>query len=483
MILKNSEKKENNRLSFQVEADPAEFKEAIRQAYLKNKKQISIPGFRKGKAPFAIVEGMFGKEVFDQDALDDLAQPAFDKGVEEGKINFIGMPSITNVEVTEERSALFTYEVELYPEVELGQYKGLEVPELPVVVSEEDVDREIEAVRRRNARKISVEDRPAEKGDTANIDYEGFLDAEKTQPFEGGKGENHDLELGSNSFIPGFEDQVIGMSVDEEKDINLTFPKEYAENLAGKDVVFHVKVNSIMKQELPELDDDFAQDVSEFDTLAEYRESVRKEIEGRRAEQAKNTFRAAALDKAIENMKADTPETMVKSHMESIIRNFAANYGMDDRKMDLQQLASMMGLNEETMNATIRPNAVKETKRELLINAIIEEEKIDPTEEDIAAYLDKLAERVGASVDDIKKYFGPDYIREEYKQEKAVDLIVDSAVRVAPEKAEEKAEEEKAEEKPEEEKQAPAKKRAPRKKKTEAADEAAPTAETAEEDA
>ena len=178
MIFKNSEKKDNNRLSFQVESDAAEFQEAIRQAYLKNKKQISIPGFRKGKAPLAIVEGMFGKEVFDQDALDDLAQPAFDKGVEEGKVNFIGMPSITAVEVTEDRTALYTFEVELYPEVELGQYKGLEVEEVPVTVSDEDVDREIDAVRRRNARKVSVEDRPAEKGDTVNIDYEGFLDGE-----------------------------------------------------------------------------------------------------------------------------------------------------------------------------------------------------------------------------------------------------------------------------------------------------------------
>ena len=477
MIFKNSEKKDNNRLSFQVESDAAEFQEAIRQAYLKNKKQISIPGFRKGKAPLAIVEGMFGKEVFDQDALDDLAQPAFDKGVEEGKVNFIGMPSITAVEVTEDRTALYTFEVELYPEVELGQYKGLEVEEVPVTVSDEDIDREIDAVRRRNARKVSVEDRPAEKGDTVNIDYEGFLDKEKTQPFEGGKGENHDLELGSNSFVPGFEDQVVGMSVEEEKDINITFPEQYAEDLAGKDVVFHVKVNSIMKPELPEADDDFAQDVSEFDTFAEYRESVRKEIEGRRAEQAKNAFRSAAVDKAIETMKTDVPETMVKAHIESIIRNFAANYGMDDRKMDIQTLASALGIDEEAMNSSIRPSAFKEAQRELLIRAIVEEEKIEPTEEDLKAYVDKLAERVGATADDIRKYFGADYIAEEYKQEKAVDVIVDTAVRVAP-KAEEAAENT---ESASEEKKAPAKKRAPRKKKADAEATEAAEAETTEE--
>ena len=210
MILKNSEKKDNNRLEFQVESDNAEFEQAIRKAYQKNKGQINIPGFRRGKAPLTIIEGMYGREVFYQDALDELAQPAFDKGVEEGSVNFIGMPSIVSADVSDERTAVYTFSVELYPEVELGQYKGLEVEKVPVEVSEEEVDREIETVRKRNARKLSVEDRPAQKGDTANIDYEGFLDAEKTTPFEGGKGENHDLELGSGSFVPGFEEGWLG---------------------------------------------------------------------------------------------------------------------------------------------------------------------------------------------------------------------------------------------------------------------------------
>ena len=310
MILKNSEKKDNNRLEFQVESDNAEFEQAIRKAYQKNKGQINIPGFRRGKAPLTIIEGMYGREVFYQDALDELAQPAFDKGVEEGSVNFIGMPSIVSADVSDERTAVYTFSVELYPEVELGQYKGLEVEKVPVEVSEEEVDREIETVRKRNARKLSVEDRPAQKGDTANIDYEGFLDAEKTTPFEGGKGENHDLELGSGSFVPGFEDQVIGMSVGEEKDINITFPENYAKDLAGKDVVFHVKVNGITYPELPEPDDDFAQDVSEFDTFEEYKASIRKDMEERRSEQAKAAFRNAALEKACENLKAELPETM-----------------------------------------------------------------------------------------------------------------------------------------------------------------------------
>ncbi|MBQ8076525.1 MAG: trigger factor [Oscillospiraceae bacterium] len=447
MILKNSEKKENNRLEFQVESDNAEFEQAIKKAYQKNKGQINIHGFRRGKAPLYIIEGEYGREVFYQDALDELAQPAFDKGVEEGNVNFIGMPSIVSADVSDERTAVFTFSVELYPEVELGQYKGLEVEKVPVEVSEEDVDREVESVRKRNARKLSVDDRPAQKGDTANIDYEGFLDPEKTNPFDDGKGENHDLELGSGSFVPGFEDQVIGMSVGEEKDINITFPENYAEDLAGKDVVFHVKVNGITYPELPELDDDFAQDVSEFDTFDEYKASVRKNIEERRAEQAKAAFRSAAIEKACENLKADLPETMVKAHIESIIRNFASNYGVNDQNMQVETLASMLGIDEEAMKTAIRPNAERETKVELLVNAVIDAEKIEGTDEEIDAYIEKISGSVGASADEIKKYFGMDYIKSEFKKEKAMDIIADSAVAVdaAPASAEEAAEPEKKE--------------------------------------
>ncbi len=439
MILKNSEKKDNNRLEFQIETDAAEFLSAIKNAYQKNKGQISIPGFRKGKAPLSVIEGMYGREVFYQDALDELAQPAFDKGIEEGKINFIGMPSIVTADVTDDRTALYTFSVELYPEVELGQYKGLEVEQAPVEVSDEEVDQEIESIRKRNARLIGVEGRPAQMGDTANIDFEGFLDAEKTNPFEGGKGENHDLELGSNSFVPGFEEQIVGMSAGDEKDINITFPENYTEELAGKDVVFHVKVNSLSVSELPELDDEFAKDVSEFDTLEEYKASVRKEVEQRKSDRAATDFRNAAVEKACDNLKADLPETMVKSHIDSIIRNFASNYGINDPKMATESIASMLGIDDEAMKNSIRPGAERETKVELLTNAVIEAEKIEATAEDLAAYLKKIADRVGATVEDIKKYFGDEYITEEYKKEKALDIIAESAVAVAPKAEEEES--------------------------------------------
>ena len=453
MILKNSEKKENNKFEFTVESDAAELVEAIRKVYLRNRKQISIPGFRKGKAPLALIENLYGKEVFDGDALDDLAQDAFDKGIDESKADFIGRPSIVNAVVTAARTALYTFAVELYPEVELGQYKDIEVEKIPTDVTDEEVDGEIEKVRKQNARRLTVEGRAAEKGDTANIDYEGFLDAEKTQPFVGGKGENHDLELGSGSFVPGFEDQVIGMKAGEEKDINITFPEDYAEDLAGKDVVFHVKVNNITVPELPELDDDFAQDVSEFDTLDEYKASIRKELEEKKADQAKTAIRNAALDQACENMKAALPETMVKAHLESSIRNFASNYGINDPNTPVETLASMMGLNQETMNSFFRPNAERETKLELLLRAIIEKENIEPTAEEVAEYIKKTAEAAGVTEDQLKKYYPEDYITGELKKEKAVSLIADSVVLVDELKKPEEtpAEEPKVEEAPAEE--------------------------------
>lgn len=438
MILKNSEKKDNNRLQFVVESDAAEFASAVKTGYIKNKNKISVPGFRKGKAPQSVIEGMYGKEVFYQDALDELAQGAFEKGIEETAANFIGTPAIVNADV-EEGKAVFTFMVELYPEVELGQYKGIEVTKADEAVSDADVDAEIASVQKRNARKVTIEDRAAQMTDTCNIDFEGFLDVEKTQPFEGGKGESHDLELGSGSFVPGFEDQIVGMNIGEEKDINITFPENYVEDLAGKDVVFHVKVNAITASELPTLDDEFAKDVSEFDTIDEYKADVRKNLEERKAEQAKATMRNEAILKACDNMKVDVPEVMIRSHMESIIRNFAANYGMADPNISLEQLAGMMGLDENTMNSAIRPNAIQETKVDLLVNAVLKEENIEATEESLAEYMEKISAQVGATTEELEKYFGKAYIEAEYKKEAVLSLIADSVVVVdAP--AEEKAE-------------------------------------------
>lgn len=470
MILKNSEKKENNRLEFTVESDAAEFAAAKMKAFGKNKNQINIPGFRKGKAPLAVIEGMYGPEVFYQDAMDELIQDAFTFGIEEGSINFIGAPAVVSADVTPERTAVYTFTVELYPEVELGQYKNLEIEKVPTDVSDEEVEDAIKLAQKQNARMIDVDDRAAQTGDTANIDYEGFLDAEKTQPFEGGKGENHPLELGSGSFVPGFEEQVAGMKVGEEKDINITFPENYHEELAGKDVVFTVKLNSISYPEFPALDDEFAKDVSEFDTFEEYKASLRKELEEKKADQAKSAVRSAALQMACDNMKVEVPETMIRSHIESIIRNFAANYGISDPNMDIQTLASMFGIDEETMNSSIRPSAVYDAKVELLVKAVIEAENIEGTEEELNEYVEKISGQVGASAEEIRQHFGNEYITDEYRKEKAMEIIADSAVQVEAKPAKKKAAPKKKAEKAEEAEEAPAKKKAAPKKKAEKAE-------------
>ena len=359
MIVKNIEKKENNTVSFQVSCDAAEFEKAINSAYLKAKKNIYIPGFRKGKAPRAIIEGMYGAEVFYQDAMDELAPEAFDLGVKEGELKVVGAPAISDVKVTDDKGVDYTFSAEIYPTVTLGQYKGLEAERPVREITEQDITDELESARKRNARKVSADDREAKLGDIANIDFDGYLNGER---FDGGKSEGYDLELGSNSFVPGFEDQIVGMKVGEEKDINITFPQEYTPELAGKDVVFKVKLNSISYNELPELDDEFAGD-NGFDTLDEYKADIRANIEKRFNEQADSAFRSEVVKKAIDNMTVTVPNSMIASKVEDILRNYAANFGLTDRNMPLDKLMEMMGVDENTMNANIRPAAEYQVKK------------------------------------------------------------------------------------------------------------------------
>ena len=429
MIVKNVEKKENNTAVFTVETDKAEFEAAVQSAYLKNKSQINIPGFRKGKAPRQVVEGMYGAEVFYQDALDELAPKAYELGVTENELRVVGAPTISNVEVTDERTAAYTFSVDLYPEVTLGQYKGLEAVKPVVAISDEDVDKELESVRKRNARQVSVDDREAQMGDTAKIDFDGFLNGER---FDGGKAEGYSLELGSGSFVPGFEEQIVGMKVGEEKDINITFPKDYVENLAGKDVVFKVKLHDLTVAELPELDDEFAGD-NGFDTLADYRANIREELEKKANEKAESDFRSEVMRQAAENITATIPESMISDKTEEILRNYAANFGMNSRDMSLDQLKQMMGVDDATINNTIRPAAEFQVRNDLLLEAVIKAENIETTEEENREYLNKVAESIGAKAEEVEKYFGMDYIAEEQKKEKASTLIIESAVAKAPE--------------------------------------------------
>ncbi len=452
MILKNVENKENKTATFQVESDAAEFESAVNGAYLKNKASINIPGFRKGKAPRAVVEGMYGAEVFYQDAMDELAPKAFEFGLDESKLRMVGTPSIVDVNVTDDRTASYTFEVTLYPEVTLGQYKGLEAERKDESVSDEDVDNELNSVRKRNARMIDIDDRAAEMGDTVDIDFDGYLDGER---FDGGKAEGYSLELGSNSFVPGFEDQIVGMKIGEEKDIDITFPENYTPELAGKAVVFKIKLNGITTPELPELDDEFAKDVSEFDTLDEYKTSLRENLEKRRKDEAENDFRANILKQAVNNLQAEIPECMILEKVEQTIRDYASNFGMTDRSVPLENLKEMMGLSDEVVENNIRPAAEFQVKTDLLLDKIKDEEKLEVTEEAFNEYLNKVAEDVKATADQLKNYFGEAFIKAEQLKEMATNLIVDNAkVKVAdaeekPKKAR-KSKAPKAEEKAEE---------------------------------
>ena len=434
MILKNVENKENKTATFQVESDAAEFESAVNGAYLKNKASINIPGFRKGKAPRAVVEGMYGAEVFYQDAMDELAPKAFEFGLDESKLRMVGTPSIVDVNVTDDRTASYTFEVTLYPEVTLGQYKGLEAERKDESVSDEDVDNELNSVRKRNARMIDIDDRAAELGDTVDIDFDGYLDGER---FDGGKAEGYSLELGSNSFVPGFEDQVVGMKIGEEKDIDITFPENYTPELAGKAVVFKIKLNGITTPELPELDDEFAKDVSEFDTLDEYKGSLRENLEKRKKDEAENDFRANVLKQAVNNLKAEIPECMILEKVEQTIRDYASNFGMTDRSVPLENLKEMMGLSDEVVENNIRPAAEFQVKTDLLLDKIKDEEKLEVTEEAFNEYLNKVAEDVKATADQLKNYFGEAFIKAEQLKEMATNLIVDSA-KVKAAEAEEK---------------------------------------------
>lgn len=423
MIIRNVENKENKTAEVKVEIDSAEFESAVNAAYKKNKNSISIPGFRKGKAPRAVIEGMYGPEVFYQDAIDDLCPQAYGYAVDNAELRIIGTPSITNVDLAEDKTLSITFSLELYPQVTLGEYKNLSAPKMSAEVTDDDVMKQIRNTAKRNARMLSV-DREAQMGDTANIDFDGYLDGER---FDGGKAEGFDLELGSGSFVPGFEEQVVGMNIGEEKDIDITFPEDYVENLAGKAVVFKVKLNSLTTPELPELDDDFAQDVSEFDTFDEYKADVRSSMEKAKSDEADAKFRTEIMTQACDNLVVDVPETMIDMKLNEILRNYAANFGVTGDDVKTEDLMKLMGLDKDTVDATLRPAAVYQVKQELLLEAVAAAENIEVTDEDTDEYIKGAAETVNAKPEDILNYFGMDFIRNEFKKEKATKIIIESA--------------------------------------------------------
>lgn len=439
MIVKNVEKKENNTATFDVEIDAAAFEAAVNRAYLKNRKQISVPGFRKGKAPRMVIEGMYGKDVFYDEAVNDIAPEALSFAEEQEKLDTVGRPTIKNMDVSSEKVLTLSFEVALYPKVTLGQYKGLEVEREKTEITDAEVDAEIARVQKRNARIMTAE-RPAAMGDTAVIDFEGFLEG---VAFDGGKGENHSLVLGSHSFIPGFEEQVVGMSAGEEKDIDVTFPEEYHADLAGKPAVFHVKCHEVKESILPELDDEFAKDVSEFDTLAEYRESIRKNLQETREKNVERSFREAVLQKAAELITVEIPDAMVDEQHEIMIRDYANS--LMNQGIELEQYIAMMGMDMDTFRMNTRPSAARQLRVNLMLDAVAEAEGFEVTDVDIEAELQKMADAYKLKIEDVRAAVPVENLRKDILERKAADLICDAAIPTEPKPAEEPKEEPKEE--------------------------------------
>ena len=432
MTVKSVERK-GNQATVVVEIDKDLMESGVNKAYLKARKSIMIPGFRKGKAPRKMIEAMYGTHVFYEDGLEEIFPEIYQFAIagQEG-FKAIGRPSLTDMDISEDNIVTLTLTTEVYPEVTLGQYKGLEVEKVEAVVTDEEVQAELDRMAQNVAVTETVE-RPAAMGDTANINFEGF---ENGVPFNGGKGENHDLVLGSGSFIPGFEEQVVGMSAGEEKDIELTFPEDYhAADLAGKAVVFHVKVNAVTVTNVPALDDEFAKDVSEFETLEELKADIRAKALEKAQKQINTAFENAAVEMAAQNVTVEMPAALIESELDNQMERFA--YQLQMSGYSIEQYAQMMGGDLNTMRNAFRPAAEKQARVNVTLAKIIEVEGITVTEEEIAAEYEELAKSYSMEVEKIKTMVPVEEIKSSLETRKAVKVIVDSAVAVAPKKAEE----------------------------------------------
>ena len=442
---------EKNMVKLTIEVPAEELEKAIDAAYKKQKNQISIPGFRKGKVPRAMVEKMYGVEVFYEDAANTLMQQNYPSAVEESGVDIVSRPSIDVVQIEKGKPFIYTAEVAVRPEVTLGKYMGVTVTKIDTSVSDDEVAEALEQQRNNNARTISVTDRPVAVGDTAVIDFEGFVDG---VAFEGGKGENHPLEIGSHSFIEGFEDQLVGHNAGEEVEVNVTFPEKYqAAELAGKPAVFKVKINEIKTKELPELNDEFAQDVSEFDTLAEYKEDLRKHLEVSKENDAKRAKEDEAIKKIIDKSTMELPDAMIDTQCENMINEFAQRISQSGLTMD--QYMQFSGMTIDGLKEQVRPEAITRIQSSLVLEQIAKEENIEVSDDEINAEVEKMAAQYGMEADKLKEYLG-DAEKESMKRDlaitKAVDLIMENVKERAKAKTkkEKEAEEEAAEETTEE---------------------------------
>lgn len=452
MEVKSIEKKEKNSADITVSVTPEEFEAALVKVFNKNKKSIQIPGFRKGKAPRKIVEAMYGESVFYEDAINEVAPEAYFFSVKEKELKVVADPSIEDAKVEDDKSLTLKFNAVLYPEVELGQYKGLEAVRKEVKVDPAEIDMEVDQLRNRNAT-IQTAERPAKFGDTVVLDYEGFIDG---VPFEGGKDTNHSLEIGSNTFIPGFEVQLIGTSAGEDTEVNVTFPEDYhAEELKGKPAVFKCHIHEVKEKLLPEADDEFAKDVSEFDTLADFRKNIEDKLRKQKEDKTRDDFLDLLLAQVVDNMKVDLNDAMVDQRARQMVEDIGQR--IQQQGISLDTYLGWMGTNLADFTKSQRANAEKTIRQELALTKIAELENITVTEEDRESELQKFADQYGMEVDTIKTFMDTERMDESIIYKKAADLIIENATalpepepeKVEPAEAEKAAEAEEAENKAE----------------------------------
>ena len=420
--VENTENKNEVKLTFNIEAE--KFEEAMKKVYAKTAKYFNIPGFRKGKAPMQLVERQYGSAIFYEDAFNELVPDIYDEAIKENKVEAVSKPNIDIVQMEKGKELIFTATVETKPEVELGKYKGIEIKKIEYTTSDKDIEHELGHLAERNARLVTVEDRPVEKGDIATIDFVGSVDGVE---FEGGKAENHELEIGSNTFIPGFEDQVIGIKIGEEKDIKVKFPDEYfSKDLAGKDAVFKVKVNAIQKKELPKIDDEFAKDVSEFETLDELKNSIKEKLDTENSNKAKYETEEEAIKAVCDNTKIDIPNGMIEMEIDAMIRDLETR--LSYQGLNLHQYVQMMGTSEENIRNNYKEQAEKSVKSRLVLEAVVKAEKIEVTPEEITDKIKEMAKQYGRKEEDLLNNEQlKEYIEENLKTEKAIEFIVKNA--------------------------------------------------------
>ena len=427
MSFKVEQLEEKNMVKLVIEASAEEFEAGLNAAYNKNKNKISVPGFRKGKAPRKMIEQLYGSQIFFEDAANEIIPDAYADAAKESGLDIVSQPKVSIEQLEAGKPFIFAAEVAVRPEVELGEYKGVEVTKADAEVTDADVEEELKKVQDQNSRTVSVEDRAVKDGDMTVIDFEGFIDGEA---FEGGKGENYPLTIGSHSFIDTFEEQMIGMNIGEEKELNVTFPEDYhAENLKGKPATFKVTVKEIKEKQLPELDDDFAQDVSDFDTLAEYKDDLKKKIAERKESEAKAKKESEAIEKVVEAAKMDIPQAMIDTQVNRMLEDFAMR--LQQQGLSVEQYFQYTGMTADKIMDEMKPEAVKRIKNSLVLEAVAKAENIEVSEEEFEAELQKMADMYKMEIEKIKEFMQDaeaKQMKDDIAIQKAVELIVSSAV-------------------------------------------------------